>query len=131
MRDVPGDQPTPRSAGHRHRPHLRRRRANRWRPPRRRAAPRSVVTTPSSTGAGVPTTSSRPTSNATARNVPDDAVDQMSRRHVVRVAAATDENLGGTGPQIQHRDLRVVDATGGRNDREEHRLTAWQELGPQ
>ena len=53
-----------------HRPRLGRRRASRWRPPRRQRRPVAVVTTPSSTGAGVPTTSSRPRSNATARNVP-------------------------------------------------------------
>ena len=54
----------------------------------------------------------------------------MPGRHVARVAAATDEHLRRTGPQIQHRDLRVVDATGGRNDREKHGLATWQELGP-
>ena len=38
---------------------------------------------------------------------PGDAVDQMARRHVMRVAAATDEHLRRAGLQIQHRNLRV------------------------
>ena len=55
----------------------------------------------------------------------------MPRRHVVRVAAATDEHLRRAGLQIQHRDLRVLDAAAGRSDREEHRFATRQELGPE
>ena len=36
---------------------------------------------------------------------PRDAVDEMPRRHVVRVAAATDEHFRRAGLQIEHRDL--------------------------
>ena len=38
----------------------------------------------------------------------------MPRRDIVRAAAATDEHLRRTGLQIQHRDLRGVDAAFGR-----------------
>ena len=62
---------------------------------------------------------------------PGDAVDQMPRRHVVSVTAATNEHLRHAGPQIQHRDLRVVEAAGGRIDREEDRAASSQELGPE
>ena len=70
VRHVPGDPPTRRSAGHRHRPHLGRRRASRWRPPRRQRRLIWSSPRPRAPAQASLTTSSRPRSNATARNVP-------------------------------------------------------------
>ena len=47
-------------------------------------------------------------------------------RHVARVAAAPNQDGLRAGPEIEDRDLRLVEATGRGGDREQHRLAARQ-----
>src|SRR5687767_4793840 len=51
-------------------------------------------------------------------------------RHVLGVTAAAEEDSTSPGPQIQHRYLRGIKATGPCENREQHGLSARQPFGP-
>ena len=54
----------------------------------------------------------------------------MAARHIARVAAAPNQHGLRAGPEVEDRDLRLVEAVSRGCDREQHRLAARQNFRP-